>query len=258
MKVVILAGGKGTRISEESVLRPKPMIEIGGMPILWHIMKIYSFYGFHEFIICCGYKGQMIKDFFIHYYMHQSDSTFSLADRAVTVHENHTEPWKVTLANTGLHTLTAGRILRIKDYIDEDEFMLTYGDGVSDVNIQKLLEFHHDNGRIATITTTQPSGRFGALKINAATNQVMGFKEKARADQAWVNAGFMVLNRKIFDYLGDGSEMLETGPLEAVAEAGEMAAYKHEGFWSPMDTVRDKGYLEELWESGKAPWKIWS
>lgn len=258
MKVVILAGGKGTRISEESVLRPKPMIEIGGMPILWHIMKIYSFYGFYEFIICCGYKGQMIKDYFIHYYMHQSDSTFSLADQAVTVHENHAEPWKVTLANTGLHTLTAGRILKIKDYIDEDEFMLTYGDGVSDVNIQKLLEFHHENGRIATITTTQPSGRFGALKIDAVTNQVKGFKEKARADQAWVNAGFMVLNRKIFDYLGDGSEMLETGPLEAVAEAGEMAAYKHEGFWSPMDTVRDKGYLEELWESGKAPWKIWS
>ena len=258
MKVVILAGGKGTRISEESVLRPKPMIEIGGMPILWHIMKIYSFYGFHEFIICCGYKGQMIKDYFIHYYMHQSDSTFALADQAVTVHENHAEPWKVTLANTGLHTLTAGRILKIKDYIDEDEFMLTYGDGVSDINIQKLLEFHHENGRIATITTTQPSGRFGALKIDAATNQVMGFKEKARADQAWVNAGFMVLNRKIFDYLGDGSEMLETGPLEAVAEAGEMAAYKHEGFWSPMDTMRDKEYLEELWGSGKAPWKIWS
>lgn len=258
MKVVILAGGKGTRISEESVLRPKPMIEIGGMPILWHIMKIYSSFGFHEFIICCGYKGQMIKDYFIHYYMHQSDSTFSLADHAVAVHENHAEPWKVTLANTGLHTLTAGRILKIKDYIDEDEFMLTYGDGVSDVNIQKLLEFHHENGRIATITTTQPSGRFGALKIDAVTNQVKGFKEKARADQAWVNAGFMVLNRKIFDYLGDGSEMLETGPLEAVAEAGEMAAYKHEGFWSPMDTMRDKEYLEELWGSGKAPWKIWS
>lgn len=257
MKVVILAGGKGTRISEESVLRPKPMIEIGGMPILWHIMKIYSFYGFHEFIVCCGYKGQMIKDYFIHYYMHQSDSTFSLADQAVTVHENHAEPWKVTLANTGLHTLTAGRILKVKDYIDEDEFLLTYGDGVSDVNINKLIEFHHANGRIATITTTQPSGRFGALKIDELTNQVKGFKEKARSDQAWVNAGFMVLNRKIFDYLGDGSEMLEAGPLEAVARDGEMTAYKHDGFWSPMDTMRDKEYLEKLWESGKAPWKIW-
>lgn len=256
MKVVILAGGKGTRISEESVLRPKPMIEIGGMPILWHIMKIYSFFGFHEFIICCGYKGQMIKDYFIHYYMHQSDSTFSLTDQAVTVHENHAEPWKVTLANTGLHTLTAGRILKVKDYIDDDEFLLTYGDGVSDVNIHKLIEFHHANGRIATITTTQPPGRFGALKIDHVTNQVKGFKEKARADQAWVNAGFMVLNRKIFDYLGDGSEMLEEGPLEAVARDGEMTAYKHDGFWSPMDTMRDKEYLEELWESGKAPWKL--
>lgn len=257
MKVVILAGGKGSRISEESVLKPKPMIEIGGMPILWHIMKIYSFYGFHEFIVCCGYKGQMIKDYFIHYYMHQSDSTFSLADRSVAVHESHAEPWKVTLANTGLNTLTAGRILRIKDYIEEDEFLLTYGDGVSDVNISRLIEFHHANGKIATITTTQPPGRFGALKIDEDTNQVKGFKEKARADQAWVNAGFMVLNRRIFDYLGDGSEMLEAGPLEAVARDGEMTAYKHDGFWSPMDTLRDKGYLEELWETGKAPWRIW-
>lgn len=257
MKVVILAGGRGTRISEESVLKPKPMIEIGGRPILWHIMKIYSFYGFHEFVICCGYKGQMIKDYFIHYYLHQSDSTFSLADQAVTVHENYAEPWKVTLANTGLNTLTAGRILKVKGYIDDDEFMLTYGDGVSDVNIHKLIEFHHTNGRIATITTTQPPGRFGAIKIDKETNQVKGFKEKAKADQAWVNAGFMVLNRKIFDYLGDGSEMLEAGPLETVAQDGEMTAYKHEGFWSPMDTMRDKEYLEELWKIGKAPWKVW-
>lgn len=257
MKVVILAGGRGTRISEESVLKPKPMIEIGGKPILWHIMKIYSFYGFHEFVICCGYKGQMIKDYFIHYYLHQSDSTFSLADQAVTVHENYAEPWKVTLANTGLNTLTAGRILKVKGYIDDDEFMLTYGDGVSDVNIHKLIEFHHTNGRIATITTTQPPGRFGAIKIDKETNQVKGFKEKAKADQAWVNAGFMVLNRKIFDYLGDGSEMLEAGPLETVAQDGEMTAYKHEGFWSPMDTMRDKEYLEKLWQSGQAPWKVW-
>lgn len=257
MKVVILAGGKGSRISEESVLKPKPMIEIGGMPILWHIMKIYSFYGFHEFIVCCGYKGQMIKDYFIHYYIHQSDSTFSLANQAVKIHESHAEPWKVTLANTGLHTLTAGRILKIKDYIEDDEFLLTYGDGVSDVDITRLIQFHHENGKIATITTTQPPGRFGALKIDETTNTVSGFKEKARADQAWVNAGFMVLNRKIFDYLGDGSEMLEAGPLEAVARDGEMTAYRHDGFWSPMDTLRDKGYLEELWNTGKAPWKLW-
>jgi glucose-1-phosphate cytidylyltransferase len=257
MKVVILAGGKGTRISEESVLKPKPMIEIGGRPILWHIMKIYSFYGFHEFIICCGYKGQMIKEYFIHYYTHQSDSTFLLKDKKVIIHENRTEPWKVTLVNTGLDTLTAGRILKIKDYIEEDEFMLTYGDGVADANIQELIKFHHQNNKIVTITTTQPMGRFGAIKIDKETNQVQGFKEKARVDQAWVNAGFMVMNRRIFEYLGDGSEMLEASPLEAVAKDGEMTAYRHGGFWSPMDTLRDKVYLEELWESGKAPWKIW-
>ncbi|MCX4350728.1 MAG: glucose-1-phosphate cytidylyltransferase [Lachnospiraceae bacterium] len=257
MKVVILAGGKGTRISEESILKPKPMIEIGGMPIIWHIMKLYSFYHFNEFIICCGYKGQMIKEYFIHYYTYRSDSTFSLADQEVTLHENHVEPWKVTLVNTGLNTLTAGRILRVKNYIEDDEFMLTYGDGVSDVNIDSLLNFHHRSGKIATITTTQPAGRFGALKIDPDTNQVKGFKEKARSDSAWVNAGFMVLNRKIFDYLGEGNEMLEAGPLEAVAGGGEMMAYKHEGFWSPMDTMRDKEYLEALWESGQAPWKVW-
>lgn len=256
MKVVILAGGKGTRISEESHLRPKPMIEIGGKPILWHIMKIYSQYGFREFIICCGYKGQMIKEFFLHYYAYQSDSTFRLEDRSFEVHKNTAEPWKVTLANTGLETMTAGRILKIRDYIDEDEFLLTYGDGVSDVNIRALIDFHHKQGKIATITTTQPSGRFGALKIDECS-RVMGFKEKARADQAWVNAGFMVLNRKVFDYLGDGSEMLEQTPFESLARDGEMAAYKHDGFWSPMDTMRDKEYLEKLWEDGNAPWKVW-
>lgn len=257
MKVVILAGGKGTRISEESRIKPKPMVEIGGMPILWHIMKLYSFYGFHEFIICCGYKGEMIKKYFVHYYTYQSDSTFSLLNRTVTVHENYVEPWKVTLVNTGRDTLTAGRVLKVRDYIDEDEFMLTYGDGVSDVNIGKLLEFHHQHGEIATVTTTQPSGRFGAIKMDYDTNQVRGFKEKARADSAWVNAGFMVLNCKIFDYLGDGNEMLEAGPLETIAREGEMMAYKHNGFWSPMDTLRDKEYLENLWETGEAPWKVW-
>lgn len=257
MKVVILAGGKGTRISEESRVKPKPMVEIGGMPIIWHIMKLYSSYDFNEFIICCGYKGQMIKEYFIHYYSYQSDSTFSLMERKVTVHESHIEPWKVTLVNTGLNTLTAGRVLKVKDYIEEDEFMLTYGDGVSDVDIHKLLDFHHQNGKTATITTTQPPGRFGALRIDSKTNQVKGFKEKARADSAWVNAGFMVLNRRIFNYLGDGSEMLEAGPFESIAGDGEMTAYKHPGFWSPMDTLRDKEYLEELWESGKAPWKVW-
>ncbi len=259
MKVVILAGGKGTRISEESQLKPKPMIEIGGKPILWHIMKLYSYYGYNDFIICCGYKGQMIKEYFIKYYVNQLDSTFLLKDKEVVVHETFVDPWKVTLANTGLNTLTAGRVLKIREYIGNDEeFFLTYGDGVSDVNIHKLLNFHHQNEKLVTITTTQPPGRFGALRMNGETNQVLGFKEKARADSAWVNAGFMVLNKKIFDYLGDGSEMMEAGPLETVAREGEMAGYKHEGFWSSMDTMRDKEYLESLWKNGEAPWKVWS
>lgn len=258
MKVVILAGGKGTRISEESQLKPKPMIEIGGKPILWHIMKLYSYYGFHDFVVCCGYKGQMIKKYFINYYVNQSDGTFMLENGEVVMHEMFAEPWQVTLANTGLNTLTAGRVLRIRDYIGNDEeFFLTYGDGVSDVNIQKLLEFHHESKRLVTITTTQPPGRFGALKINGETNQVTGFKEKARADSAWVNAGFMVLNKRAFEYFGDGSEMLEAGPFEAIAKDGQMTAYRHDGFWSPMDTMRDKEYLERLWNSGQAPWKVW-
>lgn len=257
MKVVILAGGKGTRIREESAQKPKPMVEIGGKPILWHIMKLYSFYGFQEFIICCGYKGQMIKEYFVHYGVHCSDSTFLLESQQAVVHQRYTEPWKVTLANTGLDTLTAGRILKVKDYIGEDTFMLTYGDGVSDVNIRSLLDFHYSSGKIATITVTQPPGRFGALKLNEDTGEVTGFKEKARADQAWVNTGFMVFHRRIFDYLGDGSSMLEAGPFESVAAAGEMTAYQHRGFWSPMDTLKDKNYLEGLWAQGKAPWKIW-
>lgn len=257
MKVVILAGGKGTRISEESQLKPKPMVEIGGKPILWHIMKLYSFYGFHEFIICCGYKGQMIKEYFIHYYVNQSDSTFLLKNKETVVHENFAEPWKVTLANTGLNTLTAGRILKIRDYIGEDEvFFLTYGDGVSNVDIPALLKFHREHGKTATITTTQPEGRFGAIKIDS-DGIIESFKEKARKDQSWVNAGFMVMNREVFDYLGDGSEMLEAAPFERMAAEGQMAAYPHPGFWSPMDTVHDRDYLEKLWNNNEAPWKVW-
>ena len=257
MKVVILAGGKGTRISEESQLKPKPMVEIGGKPILWHIMKLYSFYGFHEFIICCGYKGQMIKEYFIHYYVNQSDSTFLLKNKETVVHENFAEPWKVTLANTGLNTLTAGRILKIRDYIGEDEeFFLTYGDGVSNVDIPALLKFHREHGKTATITTTQPEGRFGAIKIDS-DGIIESFKEKARKDQSWVNAGFMVMNREVFDYLGDGSEMLEATPFERMAAEGQMAAYPHPGFWSPMDTVHDRDYLEKLWNNNEAPWKVW-
>lgn len=257
MKVVILAGGRGTRISEESNIRPKPMVEIGGRPILWHIMKLYSYYGFREFIICCGYKGQMIKEYFVHYYMYQSDCTFELDSQERRLHRSQAEPWKITLANTGLATLTAGRILKVRDYVGAEPFLLTYGDGVSDVDIPKLIDFHKAQKRIATITTVQPSGRFGALQMNHETSQVLRFKEKARTDQAWVNAGFMVMEPEVFDYLGDGSEMLESGPFEKLALDGQMSAYKHNGFWMPMDNMRDKECLEGLWKSGNAPWKIW-
>lgn len=255
MKVVILAGGMGTRISEESQLKPKPLIELGNRPILWHIMKWYASFGFYEFVICCGYKGYMIKEYFLHYNQYQSDSVYDLQnDRVETVQS--TKPWKVTLADTGLKTLTAGRILRAREYIGEEPFLLTYGDGVSDVNIDELLAFHRQGGRIATITTTRPEGRFGAIKIEPETGRVESFKEKARKDQSWVNAGFMVMEPAVFEYLGDGSAMLEDLPFERLAMDGQMDAYRHEGFWSPMDTMRDKIYLEDLWNSGKAPWKV--
>lgn len=257
MKVVILAGGKGSRISEESQSRPKPMIELGGKPILWHIMKTYSAYGYHDFIICCGYKGHMIKEYFTHYYMYQTDTTFDLGARQEVSHKSVAEPWRITLADTGLETLTAGRVLKIREYLDaDDDFMLTYGDGVSDVNIKELVEFHKSHGRLATITTTQPPGRFGAIKLSEE-GQVESFKEKARKDQSWVNTGFMVLNKGIFDYLGDGSEMLEATPFEKLAEDGQMMAYRHNGFWSPMDTMHDKEYLESLMDQREAPWIRW-
>ncbi len=257
MKVVILAGGKGTRISEESKSRPKPMVEIAGKPILWHIMKIYSEYGYHDFIVCCGYKGRMIKDYFTKYYRYQTDATFDLQENSTQVHTMQVEPWRVTLADTGENTLTAGRILKVKEYIGDDEnFLLTYGDGVGDINLDALLEYHKQQGKIATISATQPAGRFGGLQMSEA-GLVQGFKEKARKDQSWINIGYMVLNRRIFEYLGDGSEMLEAGPFERLAADGEMAAYRHDGFWAPMDTVHDRCYLEGLWEKGQAPWKTW-
>ena len=235
MKVVILAGGKGTRISEESRLRPKPMVEIGGKPILWHIMRQYASYGFNEFIICCGYKGHMIKEYFV---------------------KNISEPWKVTMVDTGLETLTAGRILKVRDYIGGEPFLLTYGDGVSDVNIRELIAFHKKQGKTVTISTTQPEGRFGALRLDDTGSQVLGFKEKARADQAWVNIGFMVMEPSVYPYLGDGSTMLETLPFERLAADGQMEAYNHMGFWSPMDNIHDREYLQKLWDSGNAPWKV--
>ena len=258
MKVVILAGGLGTRLGEETRMKPKPMVEVGDKPILWHIMKIYSSYGFNDFIVCCGYKGHMIKDYFLHYYMYQSDMQFGTKEHSEKYLEPTAEPWRITLADTGQRTLTAGRILKIKDYIGDDEsFMLTYGDGVGNVNIPELIKFHEKSGKMVTISTTQPEGRFGAIKFQKDTGTIEHFKEKARKDQSWVNIGFMVMNRGVFDYLGDGSEMLEKTPFEKLAADEQMAAYQHTGFWSPMDNIHDRGYLQGLWDAGEAPWKTW-
>lgn len=256
MKVVILAGGMGTRISEESHLRPKPMIEIGEYPILWHIMKIYSYYGYNDFIICCGYKGHMIKEYFMDYYMYASDVTIDLKSNTTTVHQNASEPWNVTLVNTGLNTPTAGRIMQIKKYVGDEPFMMTYGDGVSNIDINRLVDYHFANEKIATITATQPAGRWGAIQIGEEDNLVNAFREKEKQDQAWVNAGFAVFNKEIFDYLLP-DQMLEQRPYERLAEDGQMIAFKHDGFWSPMDTMRDRNFLENEWASGHAPWKLW-
>lgn len=255
MKVVLLAGGFGTRISEESHLKPKPMIEIGEKPILWHIMKTYSKYGYNDFIVCLGYKAYMIKEFFSDYFLHTSDVTFDLPNNKMEVHNNYSEPWKVTLVDTGLNTMTGGRIKRIRDYIGNEPFMLTYGDGVSDVNIEKLVEFHKEHGKMATMTAIQPEGRFGVLDIT--NNQINAFREKSKNDSGWINAGFMVLNPEIFEYIEGDSTMFEREPLEIVAKMEQLMAYKHRGFWQCMDTQRDKKYLEELWESGEAPWRNW-
>lgn len=256
MKVVILAGGKGTRISEESRLRPKPMVEIGGRPILWHIMRQYAAYGFQEFVVCCGYKGHMIKEYFVNYYQNNSQVEISLKNQEARVLAKNSEPWKVTLVDTGLETLTSGRILQVRKYIGDEPFMLTYGDGVSDVDIHKLLQFHREQGKTVTISTTQPEGRFGALKLDGTGSRILGFKEKARQDQAWVNIGFMVMEPSVYEYLGDGSTMLETAPFERLASEGQLAAYKHGGFWSPMDNIHDREYLEKLWNTGQAPWRV--
>jgi len=257
MKVVILAGGFGTRISEESHLKPKPMIEIGERPILWHIMKIYSHFGFNDFIICLGYKGYTIKEYFAHYFLHESDVTFDFCDgNRQVVHCHHAEPWKVTLANTGLHTMTGGRVKRIRQYVGDEPFMLTYGDGVSNVDIGKLVAFHQAHGKIATLTSVQPTGRFGALELDNH-NVVTGFQEKPQGDGGWINGGFFVLQPEVFDTIADDSTIFERGPMEKLAQQHELVAYKHDGFWQPMDTMRDKDQLENLWQTNKAPWKIW-
>jgi glucose-1-phosphate cytidylyltransferase len=257
MKVVILAGGFGTRISEESHLRPKPMIEIGERPILWHIMKTYSHYGFNDFVICLGYKGYYIKEYFAHYFLHESDVTFDFRNESERIiHTHSAEPWTVTLVNTGLETMTGGRVKRIQPYVDNETFLLTYGDGVSDVNIGELVDYHRAHGKLATVTSTQPGGRFGALDLTK-NNEVLGFQEKPKGDGGWINAGFFVVEPKIFDYLTDDETVLEKEPLENLARAGELVAYKHRGFWQPMDSLRDKTQLEELWKSGNAPWRVW-
>jgi len=256
MKVVILAGGFGTRISEESDLKPKPLLEIGEKPILWHIMKIFSQHGFREFIICCGYKGYLLKEYFAQYFLHEADITFDFSNGSQRLIHSHTaEPWKVTLVNTGLNTMTGGRVKRIEKYLAGQPFMLTYGDGLATVNITDLVSFHRQHGKYATVTANQPLGRFGALNLSG--HKVESFAEKPRGDGAWVNAGFFVMQPEVFGYLAGDSTILEREPLENLARDGQLMAYKHEGFWQPMDTLRDKNLLEDLWQSGRPPWKIW-
>lgn len=255
-KAVILAGGLGTRISEESHLRPKPMIEIGGKPILWHIMKIYSAHGINDFVICLGYKGYIIKEYFANYFLHMSDVTFDMASNTMEVHEKHVEPWRVTLVDTGENSMTGGRLRRVKDYVGNDTFCFTYGDGVSDIDIRKTLAAHKQAEKIATVTAIQPPGRYGALDIQG--NAVQRFQEKPAGDGAWINGGFFVLEPQVFDYLHSDEDAFEAKPLMQLAEDGQLNAYQHDGFWQAMDTLRDKNQLEFLWKNNEAPWKLWS
>ena len=255
MKVVILAGGLGTRLSEETDLRPKPMIEIGGKPILWHIMKIYSHYGLNEFIICLGYKGYMIKEYFSNYFLHMSDVTIDMKNNSMEVHQKNVEPWRVTLVDTGEDTMTGGRLRRIRPYLSEEDFCFTYGDGVSNVNIAELLKFHNTKGTLATLTASQPPGRFGALNLDR--HKVTGFLEKPQGDGGWINGGFFVLSPKVIDYIEDDDTIWERGPMERLACEENLSAFLHRGYWQPMDTLREKKHLEELWNSGKAPWAVW-
>jgi len=257
MKVVILAGGFGTRISEESHLKPKPMVEIGDKPIIWHIMKIFSSYGFCDFIICLGYKGYLIKEYFANYFLHESNVTFDFSkNNKIKLHQKFAEPWKVTLIDTGLNTMTGGRLKRIKDYLGNTTFFMTYGDGVSNVDLIKLLRFHKRNKRIATVTSVQPLGRFGSLSIDK-NNSVRGFIEKPKGDGYWINGGYFVLEPRIFKYIEDDNTIFEKEPLEKLANDKNLVAFKHKGFWQPMDTLRDRNYLEELWGKNSAPWKVW-
>ncbi len=256
MKAVILAGGLGTRLAEETNVKPKPMVEIGGKPILWHIFKIYANHGINEFVLCLGYKGYVIKEYFANYFLHSSDVTFDLANNSMEVHHKKTEPWKVTLVDTGEETMIGGRIKRIIDYVkDDDSFCLTYGDGVSDIDINALIKFHKQEKRLATVTGVQPPGRFGAIDFEGG--KVTGFKEKPQGDGGWINGGFFVLSPKVVNYIDGDATVWEKEPMENLAKDGELSVYLHDGFWHPMDTLRDKRYLESLWKSKKAPWKLW-
>jgi glucose-1-phosphate cytidylyltransferase len=255
MKAVILAGGLGTRISEETHLKPKPLIEIGGMPILWHIMKIYSSHGINDFVICLGYKGYQIKEYFSNYFLHMSDVTIDMKSNNIEIHKKNAEPWKVTLVDTGLDTMTGGRLKRVKKYLENEKFCFTYGDGVSDVNIKELIEFHKKKKSIATVTAVQPPGRFGILKINK--DDSTSFIEKPLGDGNWINGGYFVLEPKIFDYIENDSTVWEKEPLEKLSNENQLSAFRHSNFWQPLDTLRDKNHLENLWASNKAPWKIW-
>ncbi len=256
MKAVILAGGLGTRFAEETDLKPKPMIEIGGKPILWHIMKLYSAHGIQDFIICCGYKGYVIKEYFANYFLHMSDVTFNLRTHSMEVHEQHAEPWRVTLVDTGEQTMTGGRLKRIRSYLNGEDFCFTYGDGVGNVDITALIAFHRQQGKLATLTATQPPGRFGALSLDS--DQLLSIQEKPHGDGAWINGGFFVLSPRVIDYIASDTTVWEREPMERLAHEGQFAAYRHNGFWQPMDTLRDKLLLERLWQSGQAPWKIWN
>lgn len=256
MKVVILAGGYGTRISEETHLKPKPLIEIGGKPILWHILKIYSSYGFNEFIICCGYKGYLIKEYFANYFLHMSDVTFDIENNQYKVHEKKVEPWKVTLVDTGENSMTGGRLKRVKKYLNDDPFCFTYGDGLSNININSLIDFHNSHNKLCTLSAVQPPGRFGSLKFKEA-NLVESFQEKPQGDGGWINGGFFVINPKAIDIIEGDSTIWEQEPLNNLAAQGELMAFKHYSFWQAMDTLRDKNYLEKLWSEEKAPWKVW-
>lgn len=257
MKAVILAGGYGTRLSEETEVRPKPMVDIGHKPILWHIMKIYSYFGINDFIVCCGYKGHVIKEYFANYFLHESDVTFDLKNNSMNVHHNAVEPWKVTLVDTGLNTMTGGRLKRVRHMIGDETFCFTYGDGVSDINIDELIKFHRSHKGLATVTAVQPPGRFGTFTLKNEQTKITDFREKPKDDSAWVNGGFFVLEPEVIDYIEGDMTTWEQEPLVNIAKEKQLFAFKHDGIWQPMDTLRDKNYLQDMWDTGDAPWKIW-